>query len=118
MARAQQSGIRLTKEDAAIIKGMLRRGDRQHDIASWFGVNGGRIAEISARRKFADVLIETDNLPPEGPYITGRNSIKIKTVLLDIVNKIHEMRQKQPNDDQYALLSEVNEKLEKVLKSF
>jgi hypothetical protein len=26
---------------------MLARGDRQHDIASYFGVNGGRIGEIA-----------------------------------------------------------------------
>lgn len=42
--RAEPSGISLTGTDAAIIKGMLLRGDRQHDIAAWFGVNGGRIA--------------------------------------------------------------------------
>lgn len=118
MARAQESGIKLTKEDAAIIKGMLRRGDRQHDIASWFGVNGGRIAEISARRKFADVLIETENLPPSGPYITGQGSLKIKMALSDILNKMQETRQQQPNGDPSAILSEVNEKLEKVLELF
>jgi hypothetical protein len=39
--RAQPSGITLSVADAALIKGMLRRGDRQHDIAAWFGVNGG-----------------------------------------------------------------------------
>ena len=40
--RANPSGISLTEEDAAIAKGMLARGDRQHDVAAWFGVNGGR----------------------------------------------------------------------------
>ena len=39
--RAKSSGIRLTEYDAALVKGMLARGDRQHDIAAWFGVNGG-----------------------------------------------------------------------------
>lgn len=34
MARAITSGIKLTANDAAVVKGMLRRGDRQHDIAS------------------------------------------------------------------------------------
>ena len=51
--KAQPSGIRLCSEDAAIVKGMLARGDRQHDIAAWFGVNGGRIGEISTGAKFA-----------------------------------------------------------------
>ena len=45
--RAESSGITLSTADAALIKGMLLRGDRQHDIAAWFGVNGGRVAEIA-----------------------------------------------------------------------
>ena len=32
--------------DTRIVKGMLSRGDRQHDIAAYFGVNGGRVAEV------------------------------------------------------------------------
>ena len=37
----------LNDAEIAIVKGMLARGDRQHDIAAYFGINGGRIAEIS-----------------------------------------------------------------------
>lgn len=73
--RARPSGINLTERDAAIVKGMLARGDRQHDIAAWFGVNGGRIAEIAARQKFASAIaVSRDNLPPAGPYPTGRDA--------------------------------------------
>ncbi len=36
----------LDENKAAIIKGMLVRGDKQSDIAAHFHVNGGRIAEI------------------------------------------------------------------------
>jgi hypothetical protein len=50
--RAEPSGITLDESDAAIIKGMLARGDRQHDIAAWFGVNAGRVAEIASSVKF------------------------------------------------------------------
>ena len=46
--RAKPSGIILDETDAAIAKGMISRGDRQHDIAAWFGVNGGRIGEIAS----------------------------------------------------------------------
>ena len=45
----------LTAQDAAVAEGMLARGDRQHDVAAHFGINAGRIAEISTREKFADV---------------------------------------------------------------
>jgi hypothetical protein len=58
-----------------IAKGMLARGDRQHDIAAWFGVNGGRIADISTGKKFPKILTAPfDKLPPPGPYLTGRDA--------------------------------------------
>jgi hypothetical protein len=73
--RATPSGVTLDETDAAIVKGMLARGDRQHDIAAWFGVNGGRIGEIAARRKFRSVTpAEAKLLPPPGPYLSGRES--------------------------------------------
>ena len=53
--RAAPSGIALTEIDAALVKGMLVRGDRSHDIASWFGVNPGRIADIATGKTFANV---------------------------------------------------------------
>jgi hypothetical protein len=56
--RASASGICLSERDAALVKGMLYRGDRQHDIAAWFGVNGGRIAEIATGHTFSWVDAE------------------------------------------------------------
>lgn len=71
--RARSSGVQLTAEDAAQVKGMLARGDRQHDIASWFGVNGGRIAEIAIGNTFGGVQAAPANsLPPGGPYLSGK----------------------------------------------
>jgi hypothetical protein len=71
--RADASGISLDEQDAAIVKGMLARGDRQHDIAAWFGVNGGRIAEISTGAKFRSIATApVSELPPPGPYLSGR----------------------------------------------
>ncbi|MFN3590852.1 MAG: hypothetical protein ACK4TG_01540 [Thermaurantiacus sp.] len=73
--RANPSGIRLSERDVAVVKAMLARGDRQHDIAAWFGVNGGRIGEIASGRKYRSVPATTDaNLPPVGPYPTGRDA--------------------------------------------
>lgn len=70
--RAPSAGIRLSSADASIVKGMLSRGDRQSDIASFFGVNGGRIAEISVGKTFVSASIApAANLPPAGPYIYG-----------------------------------------------
>lgn len=55
---------------------MLVRGDRQHDIAAYFGVNGGRIAEIAIGQRYRDVATaQADELPPAGPYPCGRDAI-------------------------------------------
>lgn len=76
--RAINSGISLNEKDAGIVKGMLKRGDRQHDIASWFGVNGGRIAEVSVGKTFPDILPKSEGLPPRGPYLSGMDMMRIK----------------------------------------
>lgn len=69
LSRAPASGIVLDEQEAAIAKGMLLRGDRQHDVAAWFGVNGGRIAELATGYRFPDVQpAPVDGLPPPGPY--------------------------------------------------
>lgn len=73
MTRAEASGRKLTDRDAAIVKGMVARGDRHHDIASWFGVNPARVAEVNNGMLFSDAPIaEVDTLPPPGPYSSGR----------------------------------------------
>jgi hypothetical protein len=72
MARAPTSGITLGYRETCVVKGMLARGDRQHDIASYFGVNGGRIGEIASGTGIypnAQPSPEAD-LPPPGPYLT------------------------------------------------
>lgn len=79
--RAESSGVYLTESDAAIVKGMLARGDRQHDVAAWFGVNGGRIAEIAVGRRFSWVQMVTENLPPQGPYLSGRQAAEAEQAL-------------------------------------
>ena len=66
LRRAEPSGITLDTADAVVVRGMLIRGDRQHDIAAWFGVNAGRVAEIASGAKFATGSAAP--LPPPGPY--------------------------------------------------
>lgn len=75
--RAQSSGIVLNANDARLVKGMILRGDRQHDIAAWFGVNGGRIGEIATGARFSWVdAAPSDELPPPGPYPAARVAIE------------------------------------------
>ena len=91
MSRAEPSGIKLNAQDAAIIKGMLARGDRQHDIAAWFGVNGGRITEIHTRRKFRHVGPATSNLPPRGPYPCGRAGETTRVIIAETIEELHHL---------------------------
>jgi len=72
MARAGTSGQSLSHRDTRFVKGMLERGDRQHDVAAYFGVNGGRIAEVATGDcdyPNAEPM-EEGELPPPGPYLT------------------------------------------------
>jgi hypothetical protein len=43
---------------------MVARGDKDHDIAAWFGVNQGRIAEVKAGEY--GVEAQKTDLPPRG----------------------------------------------------
>jgi hypothetical protein len=72
--RARASGHTLRAADAPIIFGMVAREDRDHDIAAWFGVNQGRIAEVKDGTKFGVVpAAPAGQLPPSGPPgIKGR----------------------------------------------
>ena len=73
--RAEPSGLALTKQDAALIRGMIARGDRHHDIAAFFGVNQGRIAEVREGSRFPGIHpADADDLPPKGPYLTPKVS--------------------------------------------
>jgi hypothetical protein len=74
MSRSKASGYVLKRADAPIIMGMVARGDRDHDIAAWFGVNQGRIAEVKDGSKFGSVAAAPQTtLPPKGPPgIKGR----------------------------------------------
>src|SRR5262249_17818138 len=59
--------VALTYKDAAVIMGMLARGDKNHDIAAWFGENPARIAEVKDGQAFGVVpAAPADELPQKG----------------------------------------------------
>jgi hypothetical protein len=52
---------------------MIARGDRHHDIAAWFGVNQGRIAEVNDGHLHPTATAASaSQLPPPGPYSSGQ----------------------------------------------
>ncbi|GHD99799.1 hypothetical protein U879_10810 [Defluviimonas sp. 20V17] len=69
--------------ETQLVKGMLARGDKQHDIAAYFGVNGGRVAEVAT----GDCDYPTapaapaDRLPPPGPYVSLRTKQDVINIL-------------------------------------
>ena len=68
--RAKSNGVRLTAKQAAVVKGMLVRGDRQSDIASTFQVNSGRISEVATGLRFPEVTsAPAADLPPQAPAL-------------------------------------------------
>lgn len=79
----------LNTHEISIIKGMLERGDRQHDIAAYFGVNGGRIAEVKNGTRGHDIeAAPFGSLPPSGPYMAGRSALHAKNTLLSLRDMI------------------------------
>ncbi len=72
MGKAEASGHSLSYRDTCLVKGMLARDDRQHDIAAYFKVNAGRISEVAAGDNPYPNATPTheDQLPPPGPYLT------------------------------------------------
>lgn len=65
--KGKASGFILTNKDAALVLGMVSRGDRDHDIAGWFGVNQGRIAEVKEGKFGSISAAPPAELPPKGP---------------------------------------------------
>lgn len=72
----------ITPEIAALIKGMLARGDDNSNIAAWFLVNQGRISEIATGKRFAEVAAApVDELPPPPPYASPHELWKVSNAL-------------------------------------
>lgn len=69
MRRSKSAEIRLSERDAAIVPGMLARGDRESDIAAFFKVNSRRICEVNTGVKFAGVpATPPGSAATAGPY--------------------------------------------------
>lgn len=72
----------LTSPEIAIVKGMLARGDAQHHIAAYFGVNSARINDIKQGTNGATIAAApTFELPQPGPYMAGRSALKARETL-------------------------------------
>lgn len=64
--RAEPSGNRMTNHDAAIAEAMIKRGDRDHDVAAWFGLNSGRIGDLKKGLYGPLPPADPKEMPPSG----------------------------------------------------
>lgn len=86
MSRSSASGYTLYKSDVKIVLGMAARGDRNHDIAAWFGVNQGRIAEAKNGEYGTLEAAPAAELPPQGaPGIKGR---RLRGAVDEAINRL------------------------------
>ena len=119
MAKAQASGITLTHRDTCIVKGMLLRGDRQHDIAAYYGVNGGRIAEIANGTNAypnAHPMPEAE-LPPPGPYLSKYALQSVIDTLNEAIAALDLAEAEKEIDDVKAALLLARETIQKKIDS-
>lgn len=84
--------------ETQIVKGMLLRGDKQHDIAAYFGVNGGRIAEVASGKCDYPTAsaAPADKLPPPGPYVGARTVFEITGILSEALDLIQDAGDENP----------------------
>jgi hypothetical protein len=83
---AKASGYTLTAKDAPTVLGMEARGDREHDIACWFGVNQGRVAEVKVGKFGTPPATPAHELPPKGPPgIKGR---RLRTAVEQVLSAL------------------------------
>jgi len=76
--------------ETQLVKGMLIRGDKQHDIAAYFGENAGRVAEVSTGDStFPNAPpLPPDQLPPPGPYLSKYPVAAVLAVMQDAIAAI------------------------------
>jgi hypothetical protein len=76
MAKASRSGIVVTTQMVPLILGMVQRGDRNHDIGAWFGLNQGRIKETKSGDYGLPPAAPQNQLPPPGS--TGPRALELR----------------------------------------
>ena len=104
MVRGKASGHVLTKANIPTVLGMARRRDRDHDIAAWFGVNQGRIAEAKDGKWGTPEPALPADLPPKGPPgIKGR-------ALRAAVAKALELLAAKKSDEALSVLDDARKK--------
>ncbi len=103
MSRLYGDDEELTESDAAIVKGMIERGDKNETIAAFFGVNQRAISHVRSHKKFDGVsAAKSAKLPPPGPY--GVDPIYIR--FYRTMNRVNDLWQSKQLGQAKGLLEE------------
>lgn len=86
MAKASRSGKKVRPDDVPVVRGMVARGDRRHDIAAWFGFNQGRIAEIEEGQYGSPLPAHQSTLPPAGS--PGPKALAIRAAVAKAISAL------------------------------
>ena len=86
MAKARRSGIVVTPEMVPVILGMVERGDRNHDIGAWFGLNQGRIKETKNGDYGLTTPAPADELPPAGS--PGPRALRLRKIVIAAIQSL------------------------------
>ena len=101
--------------ETRIVKGMLLRGDKQHDIAAYFSVNGGRVGEVATGDcDYPNAQpLPADQLPPPGPYLSKYALSSVMEILDAAVSAIEMAEGEVTVHDMKAALSLAKETIER-----
>jgi hypothetical protein len=81
----------LNTEHIALVKGMLLRGDKQHDIAAHFKINSGRVAEIATGKVGTNVRAASIAALPSidtGPrYVDPNSPVERQIAVIDSLRR-------------------------------
>ena len=104
----------LNHRETRVVKGMLLRGDRQHDIAAYFGVNAGRAAEVATGDcTYPNAQpMEENQLPPPGPYLTKYALQSVIRTLNEAIEAIELAEASEEIEDVKAALQLAKETLQ------
>ncbi len=75
---------------------MVGRGDRRHDIAAWFGLNQGRIAEVEDGTHGSPLAASAGDLPPEGS--PGPRARVMRSVMDQILKALADGKSQRAED--------------------
>jgi hypothetical protein len=95
----------LNAEQASLVKGMLKRGDRFQDIAAYFGENQGRVADVKMNRLFPEIEAAPPEVLPTLGSIRGPRFIDPNAPLAEQLKALDSMIRNPPEGSRVIVIT-------------